>query len=82
MHVVALHRSAQIVGAHLSGRHFSCGHYDLDTGASRTDHIVWIDYRKSNRTSVWARSSSSIIALRLSVLVGARHTLPVSVLTN
>lgn len=50
------------VKRHPDGR-FSCGHYDLDTEESRPDHIVWADYRKGRRKSVWTRDCSTVGAV-------------------
>mmetsp|Transcript_79397 Transcript_79397/g.200597 ORF Transcript_79397/g.200597 Transcript_79397/m.200597 type:complete len:501 (-) Transcript_79397:7-1509(-) len=45
------------VKRHYDG-HFSCGHYDLDTDETRPDHIVWVDYRRNKRKSIWERDGS------------------------
>lgn len=38
-----------------SSRSSTCGHYDLDTEKSSEECIVWLDTRRSGKSSVWKR---------------------------
>eukprot|EP00930_Biecheleria_cincta_P022561 TRINITY_DN1646_c0_g1_i1.p1 TRINITY_DN1646_c0_g1~~TRINITY_DN1646_c0_g1_i1.p1 ORF type:complete len:665 (+),score=127.25 TRINITY_DN1646_c0_g1_i1:117-2111(+) len=43
----------------LRGGNFQCGHYNLDTDESHTDHIVWLDIKDKRKNSVWKRPNDS-----------------------
>eukprot|EP00435_Cladocopium_sp_Y103_P063628 s209_g25.t1 len=54
-----------------TGSGFTCGHYDLDTEKSSEECIVWLDTRRSGKSSVWRRDGVKRSCSRRSELYGA-----------
>lgn len=45
---------------HLGSGRFSCGHYDLNIEESDAQYIVWEDYKKKGKRSVWERDGKIV----------------------